>query len=240
MKIVKAGFLTSAVTPAQWPKNLGTDGRELVEVAMCGRSNVGKSTLLNALLGRRGLARVSSTPGRTRLINFFNVTLLDERPAGEGTAERTPVELALADLPGFGYAQVSKAERSQWRPMMEQYLLRRDPLQVVILLCDSRRAADRDAAELLYDESEIAHFLRDHGRSVVPVLTKADKLSKHERKPAAEAAGRILSQKLTPVAATNGEGIDDVWRRVVSALRARAAAGRSGSVGEPRPAAPDL
>lgn len=244
MKIVKAGFLTSAVTPAQWPKNLGTDGRELVEVAMCGRSNVGKSTLLNALLGRRGLARVSSTPGRTRLINFFNVTLLDERPAGEagpeGRPERTPVELALADLPGFGYAQVSKAERSQWRPMMEQYLLRRAPLQVVILLCDSRRAADRDAAELLYDESEIAHFLRDHERSVVPVLTKADKLSKHERKPAAEAAGRILSQKLTPVAATTGEGVDDVWRRVVSALRARAAAGLSGSLGEPHPAAPEL
>lgn len=240
MKIVTAGFLTSAVTPAQWPKNLGTDGRELVEVAVCGRSNVGKSTLLNALLGRRGLARVSSTPGRTRLINFFNVTLLDERPAGEGRVERASVELALADLPGFGYAQVSKAERSQWRPMMEQYLLRRGPLQVAILLCDSRRAADRDAAELLYDESEIAHFLRDHGRSVIPVLTKADKLSKHERKPAAEAAARVLGQKLTPVAATNGEGIDDLWRRVVSALRARAAASLAGSSGEPRPASPEL
>jgi GTP-binding protein len=223
MKICKAGFLTSAVTPAQWPHNIDSDGRELVEVAVCGRSNVGKSTLLNALLGRRGLARVSSTPGRTRLINFFDVTLLDERPAQEGGAARTPVELVVADLPGFGYAQVSKTERAQWRPMMEQYLLRREPLAAVILLCDSRRAADRDAAELLYDESEIAHFLRDHDRSVIPVLTKADKLSKHERKPAAEAAARVLGQKVTPVAATNGEGIDELWRRVMSALRARSA-----------------
>lgn len=240
MKIVNAGFLTSAVTPAQWPKNLGTDGQELAEVAMCGRSNVGKSTLLNALLGRRGLARVSSTPGRTRLINFFNVTLLDERPAQEGRAQRTSVELALADLPGFGYAQVSKSERSQWRPMMEQYLLRRAPLKVVILLCDSRRAADRDAAELLYAESEIAHFLRDHERAVIPVLTKADKLSKHERKPAAEAAGRVLQQRLTPVSATSGEGIDELWRRVVSALRARVGAGLVGGIGEPPQAAPDV
>jgi GTP-binding protein len=219
MKISSASFLTSATSAAQWPFAVASDGTSCAEVAVCGRSNVGKSTLLNALLGRRGLARVSSTPGRTRLINFFTVTVLDERPGRP--AVRT--ELRIADLPGFGYAQVSKSERAGWRPMMEEYLLKREPLRVVILLCDSRRAVEPDAAEFLYDESEIAHFLRDHGRLVVPVLTKADKLSKHERKPAAEAAARILQQKVTPVSAAggpDGEGMAELWRRVLSALRA--------------------
>lgn len=226
MKILSASFLTSATTAAQWPPAVAHDGTRLAEVAVCGRSNVGKSTLLNALLGRRGLARVSSTPGRTRLINFFRVTVLDERPGRppERGPTRGPArtELGVADLPGFGYAQVSKHERSSWRPMMEEYLLKREPLRVVILLCDSRRAVEPDAAELLYSESEIAHFLRDHGRLVVPVLTKADKLSKHERKPAAEAAARIIEQRVTPVCAQSGpegEGMAELWRRVLSALR---------------------
>ncbi|MFO0579646.1 MAG: ribosome biogenesis GTP-binding protein YihA/YsxC [Polyangia bacterium] len=222
MKILSASFLTSATSATQWPPAVAPDGTRLAEVAVCGRSNVGKSTLLNALLGRRGLARVSGTPGRTRLINFFGVTVLDERPGRPAARPAERIDLRVADLPGFGYAQVSKHERASWRPMMEEYLLSREPLRVVILLCDSRRAVEPDAAELLYSESEIAHFLRDHGRLVVPVLTKADKLSKHERKPAAEAAARLIEQRVTPVCAQSGpegDGMAELWRRVLSALR---------------------
>ena len=115
MHIVHADFLQSAASAAQWPK-LG-----LPEVALCGRSNVGKSTLLNTLLGRKGLARVSRTPGRTQLLNFFTVTV-------SGPAAGARQQLLLADLPGFGYAQVSRSELAKWRPMMEQYLTERRPL----------------------------------------------------------------------------------------------------------------
>src|SRR5438105_13455314 len=104
MKILTAEFLTSATQPSQFPSDA------LPEVAFAGRSNVGKSSLLNALLGRKGLARVSNTPGRTQLLNFFRVTT-----PGHGG-------FMCVDLPGYGYAKVSKAVREQWGPMIETYL----------------------------------------------------------------------------------------------------------------------
>jgi GTP-binding protein len=213
MHIVHADFLTSATNASQWPSG------DLPEVALCGRSNVGKSTLLNALLQRNALARVSRTPGRTRLLNFFSVTAAPPKKPGAATGGGRE-QLLLADLPGFGYAQISRSEHGKWRPMMEQYLTEREPLRAVVLLCDGRRAADPDAAEQLFDEMEIARFLHDYNRIVIPVLTKADKLSKHERKPTALGLQRLFGQKVTVVSGQTGEGMDELWLRIVRALAA--------------------
>ncbi len=212
MHIVHADFLKSAALAAQWPQ-VG-----LPEVALCGRSNVGKSTLLNTMLARKGLARVSRTPGRTQLLNFFTVTATVAASGPPALAERARQQLLLADLPGFGYAQVSRSELAKWRPMMEQYLTERATLRAVVLLCDGRRAADRDAAELLFEELELARFLREYDRAVIPVLTKADKLSKHERKPTALALQRLFGQRVTVVSGQTGEGMDELWRRILHGL----------------------
>lgn len=228
MHIVHADFLQSASSAAQWPQ------LELPEVALCGRSNVGKSTLLNTLLTRRGLARVSRTPGRTQLLNFFTVTV--SPPESPAMGARARQQLLLADLPGFGYAQVSRSELAKWRPMMEQYLTERATLRAVVLLCDGRRAADRDAADLLFDELELSRFLREHDRVVIPVLTKADKLSKHERKPTALALQRLLGQRVTVVSGQTGEGMDELWRRMLHSLAPRSQA-RDDSTRAQQPAA---
>src|SRR5258706_6513607 len=118
MRVVEAEFMQSATDelPAEGPP----------EIAFAGRSNVGKSTVLAALLGRRGLVRVSKTPGRTRLLNFFRVVLDDER------------ELRFVDLPGYGYAKVSKDERKEWMARMERYLGGRSALKACVLLIDAR------------------------------------------------------------------------------------------------------
>ncbi len=202
MRVTKAEFLVSATDPSVgtgWP----TEGPP--EVAFAGRSNVGKSTLLGALTGRNGLVRVSRTPGRTRLINFFDLEIL----LGSSTGDRR--ELRFVDLPGFGYAKVSKAERAAWFPFVEKYLGHRVPLKAVVLLCDARRGAE-------IDETELAHYLRDRGVTVIAVMTKCDKLSKHERRPAAEALKRQLGAHPVTVSATSGEGLDELWKRLVVAL----------------------
>jgi GTP-binding protein len=210
--ILRSEFVASAPTRAHWP------APTLPELAICGRSNVGKSTLLNALLGRRGLARVSKTPGRTRLINFFQTQL---------TGPHGPCSVLLADLPGYGYAEVSRSERAGWQAMMEEYLSRRDNLRAVALLCDARRVVDARVAELLFDETELAGYLRGLGRKVIPVLTKADKLSKSERKPAAQVLGRLLGGKSVVCAAEQGEGIGDLWGRMLSTVTEQAASEES-------------
>jgi GTP-binding protein len=195
-QVARADYERSCASPADWPE-AGPP-----EVALCGRSNVGKSTLLNLLASRRGLARVSGTPGRTRLINFFLLELV------EGGARRT---VRLVDLPGFGYAKVSKQERSTWRPAIERYLADRAPLKAVALLVDARRGAE-------LDERELAPWIARRGVAVVPVLTKSDRLAKHERKLAAEAASRALGAKAVLTAAERGEGRADLWRRLLAAL----------------------
>lgn len=204
MHILRSEFVASAPTRTQWP------APTMAEVAICGRSNVGKSTLLNALLGRRGLARVSKTPGRTRLINFFRTTV---------RGVDRPVDVMLADLPGYGYAEVSRTERASWQKMMEEYLSGRDSLRAVAMLCDARRVVDARVEELLFDESELALYLRGLGRKVIPVLTKADKLAKSERKPAAQVLSRVLGGKAIVCAAEQGEGIDELWQRLLIAAQ---------------------
>jgi len=173
------------------------------EIAFAGRSNVGKSTLLGALVGRRGLVRVSATPGRTRLINFFRVMLVDEQGAKK--------ELRFVDLPGYGYARVSKEERKAWRARMEAYLGSRPALRAVVLLMDARRGPE-------LDETEIAKWLKGRGVRVIPVLTKADQLRKHERIPAATRARAQLGEQPLLVSGTDGSGLPDLLRRIVASV----------------------
>ena len=126
----------------------------LPEVAFVGRSNVGKSSLLNRLVRRKSLARVSRTPGRTREINFFSVN----------------DTFVLADLPGYGYARVSKTQQQEWRPMMERYLTQTSQLRGVVQLLDVRREPTEDDLSML-------EFLADHGIPVLIVVTNTDKLA---------------------------------------------------------------
>jgi GTP-binding protein len=156
------------------------------------------------------LVRVSATPGRTRLINFFRVVV-----APTGGAR---VELRFVDLPGFGYAKVAKHERQQWLPFVAQYLGGRAALRACVLLFDARRD------DSLFDEIEIVKYVAARGVIVLPVMTKVDKLAKHERKPALVRLRRALVDAavtvMPPIAvsATDGNGVDELWQRLVVAL----------------------
>lgn len=204
MKVLEADFLTSATEKsagAGWP----AEGAP--EVAFAGRSNVGKSTLLQALMQRRGLVRISSTPGRTRLINFFRVVVAPD--GGRSPQDRR--ELMFVDLPGYGYAKVSKEEREKWLPFVDQYLSERASLKILVLLVDPRR-------DMGLDETEIAKYVMARGVLVIAVMTKADKLKKHERKPALQKLERALGLKVLAVSATDGDGVDELWRRIAAAI----------------------
>jgi GTP-binding protein len=206
MRVVEAEFLSSGTDdPAGWPE----EGPP--EIAFIGRSNVGKSTLLGALLGRKGLVRVSATPGRTRLVNFFRC-LVDDHGHRR--------ELRLVDLPGFGYAKVSKSERDGWRPFIERYLGARATLKAGVILVDARREPTREEP-LFFSESEIAGWLNGRGVAVLPVLTKADQFRKHERKPAAERVRQALGAPALIVSATEGDGTAELWRRLLVTARGR-------------------
>ena len=192
MRVTSVKFVTSATQPADYPR------APLPEVAFAGRSNVGKSSLMNAILGRRGLVHTSKTPGRTQSINFFAV---NER-------------LHLVDLPGYGYAKVPKKVRATWGPMVERYFTSRVQLRGVVQLVDARHdptALDRDLLEWL-GELELPHLL---------VATKADKLSAgalaKQAKGIREALGLGVDE-LTLVSAKTGQGKREVWRGVDAML----------------------
>lgn len=192
MKILSAEFVTSATEPAQFP----ADG--LPEIAFAGRSNVGKSSLLNAFLGRKQLARVSRTPGRTRLLNFFRVTVSD----GKG--------FLCVDLPGYGYAKVSKAVQEQWGPMIEGYLRDRRALRGVVLLTDVRRGEE--------EEISLARWVREQGLGLIAVATKTDKLPYGQRAQAIRDLEALLSVPVIGCSATTGEGTDEVWKAIRALL----------------------
>ncbi|PIE62039.1 MAG: YihA family ribosome biogenesis GTP-binding protein [Desulfobacterales bacterium] len=158
-------FVKSAVKPEQYPEY------ELPEIAFAGRSNVGKSSLINTLIQRKGMVKTSSKPGCTQLINFFLVN----------------DDLSLVDLPGYGYAKVSKKIRAQWQPMVERYLSTRKNLLGLVLLIDIRR--DPRA-----EEFELAHWLESNEIPYLVVLTKADKLSRAKQSKRLDAICRQLNR----------------------------------------------
>jgi GTP-binding protein len=192
-------FVGSAASPAQFPR----DG--LPEVAFLGRSNVGKSSLLNALTGQPALARVSAEPGRTRLVNFFRV---DD-------------QMYLADLPGYGYARVPEAMRQGWEQLVRSYLVGRAPLALCVFLVDARHEPS-DGDRML------KRFLDEQGLPYVVAATKADKLGRGEvarrrRALAAELGGL----EVAAVSASTREGVEELWRTI----RARALPGPAGGKG---------
>jgi GTP-binding protein len=191
-----ARFVTSAADAKDFPPETTP------EVAIVGRSNVGKSSVINAMLGSP-LARTSRTPGRTRLLNWFDV---DARP-----------KLRLVDLPGYGYAEVSVAMRASWRPLIETYLTTRSVLAGVVLLIDARRGVQDE-------ELDFAPWLAERGTAMVVALTKADKLSKHERPLEVAKAKRALDLRRPPVAvsALTGDGVEELWRAVIAVAAAGA------------------
>ncbi len=196
MRVVAADFDKSATTPDGWPD----DG--LPEIAFAGRSNVGKSSMLNELVRRQGLARVSKTPGRTRLLNFFTVTL--ERAA-------TEQQVRFCDLPGYGFAKVSKAERASWVRMIETYLREREELKAVVLIVDGKVGPTEDDLEML-------GWLAEAGRRAILVATKMDKLSKAQRAMQLRRIETKLGQpprSLLGFSSTDGMGRDELWGKLL-------------------------
>lgn len=191
MKIISAEFVKSAFNKSHWT----TDGRP--EIAFLGRSNVGKSSLLNSLLGRKGLARTSNTPGRTQSINYF---LVNEA-------------FYFVDLPGYGYAKVSKAMRSDWGEMAREYLTGRPELVLFIQLVDSRHPPS--ALDL-----QLNDWLLAHDRPHIVVATKSDKLSRTEVKKQAAVIGREMPQsKIIPYSASSAIGRDELWAEIGRSLK---------------------
>jgi GTP-binding protein len=170
----------------------------LPEIAFAGRSNVGKSSLLNRLVGRRSFARVSRTPGRTREINFFKVN----------------DQFVLADLPGYGYARVSKTQKSEWRPLLKRYLANTPQIAGVVHLLDIRREPSQDDVAML-------DLLAELEMPTIVVLTKRDKLSKKAAAERASAIARDLeldADQMIPFSAVTGEGRDELAGAIVSAV----------------------
>ena len=190
MIVKSAEFVTSAVKPDQYPETM------LPEVAFAGRSNVGKSSLINTLVNRKRLVKTSSTPGRTQLINFFTVN----------------DAISLVDLPGYGYARVPEAVRRNWGPMIETYLKGRDSLKAVVLILDVRRTPG-------IEESNFIAWLALYRRPCILVLTKADKLStsvQHNRRRIIAAALNVDPSELILFSAKSRKGLPQVWTAIES------------------------
>jgi GTP-binding protein len=193
MKITQSVFVKSGTKREHFPK----DG--LPEIAFSGRSNVGKSSMLNCLLQRRNLARTSSTPGHTRLVNFFLVN----------------DSFYLVDLPGYGYAKVSVDMRRDWKRMVEEYLEDRPQLKLMILIIDLRRGLEDD-------ERDFLSWLKEKKIPALVVATKVDKLKRGERIKAGEENVQGLSplgMEAIEFSSESGEGREEVLSRISKALR---------------------
>src|SRR4051794_13358201 len=191
MKILSAEFVKSAFDKRHWT----LDGRP--EIAFLGRSNVGKSSLINSLLQRKGLARTSNTPGRTQSINFF---LIND-------------SFYFVDLPGYGFARVSKAMRQDWGSMAEQYLSKREELSLSIQLVDARH----DPTAL---DKQLNEWLTFNGRPFLTVATKADKLSKNQLQKQLNVIKKTLSGgTIIAYSSETGYGKDALWNEIGSSIK---------------------
>jgi GTP-binding protein len=189
MQIKNAQYELTAVKPEQYPKSC------LPEIALVGRSNVGKSSLINAMLNRKDLARVATTPGKTRTINFYKINN----------------ELYFVDLPGYGYAKVSKAEKAVWTGMIETYLKAREQLRLIIMLVDIRHAPSQDD-RVMYD------WLTGQAKPRLIVATKADKVpvtkvAEHLREIRAT-LGMPETETVIPFSAVAKQGRSEVWQGI--------------------------
>jgi GTP-binding protein len=187
MKIVSAEFIKSATEPSQYPEGM------LPEIAFAGKSNVGKSSLINTITQKKNLARTSSTPGCTQLINFFTINN----------------QLSFVDLPGYGFAKVPEAVRKNWKPMIEKYLTERKALRLVILILDIRRDPSKE-------ELAFIQWLYMYNIPFVIVLTKIDKLSRNQRAVRWRRIKEFLDLTANPVlfSARTGEGKGDIWKTI--------------------------
>lgn len=187
MKITKAEFIKSATQVSQYP--LPT----LPEIAFAGRSNVGKSSLINALLGRKNLAKTSNTPGRTQLINFFTIN----------------DKMSFVDLPGYGFAKVARSVKENWGEMIEAYLRQRTNLALVVLILDIRRVPNED-------DLSLRDWLDHYRIPYLYVLTKSDKLSNNQSVKQKQIIEKILNvskeEKLILFSAKTQKGKDDLWK----------------------------
>ncbi|WP_163997347.1 ribosome biogenesis GTP-binding protein YihA/YsxC [Pyxidicoccus caerfyrddinensis] len=192
VKVLDARFVVTAVEPKGYPPG------HTAEVAFVGRSNVGKSSMINALTNRRKLVRVSNTPGRTRTLNFFDVDL-----------ERNGVRHAvrLCDLPGYGFAKASKTDKKQWEEMITTYLEKRHRLEAVVSIIDAEVGPTPDDLATL-------DYLQAHNRRILVVATKVDRLTKAQRKPRMIALSQAMDlplEVILPFSATEKLGVDEVW-----------------------------
>lgn len=196
--VTLASFVASVSSVQQLPPPT------LAEAAFAGRSNVGKSSLLNRLLSRHKLVRTGSSPGTTRALNIFMAQTADD------------LRFHLVDLPGYGYARTGKAERASWGPLVEGYLSTRVSLRGVVLLVDVRRGVEDDDLMLIDFVKRITDRPARHPLELVLVATKIDKLPRSARAPALARACERTGKRALPFSATTGEGSDELWR----ALRA--------------------
>lgn len=186
MKVNQAEFIISAVGPGQYPEDA------LPEIALAGRSNVGKSSLINRLLNRKNLARTSSQPGKTQTLNYYLINRF----------------FYFVDVPGYGYAKVSRTERAAWGKFVERYMTRRDPLRLVMLIIDVRHEPSRD-------DQAMYEWLKHYGVPIVVIATKADKIPKSKWakhvKDVRETLGMPKDDKVLLFSSETGLGAEELW-----------------------------
>lgn len=194
MKIGQAEYVISAVGPAQYPK----DG--LPEIALAGRSNVGKSSFINKMLDRRNLVRISEKPGKTQKLNYFKIN----------------GSFYFVDVPGYGYAKVSKKEKEAWGKMLEAYFSQRNELSAVVHLVDLRHPPSKE-------DRQMHDYLSYFGRPIVTVATKADKVSKNRHRQQKQLIiddlGLGTDEPLLLFSSVTGAGKDDAWRALEPFLK---------------------